>query len=214
MATPGSPRRWRRPRRASTWTWIVGVIVTAAGFGTVVASIFADQSTVADFARVPVGCVTTFEADASATLFVYVETRGRIDDIGECSNDDRTFDVEFDSEIVVNVSDASGQAVDQFPIFEVVSYDLPDYAGRAIGSLTVEEDRRYDVTVESESLGPVVAIGRRVVPNESGLAIAGAITVMVGGAVLVIALVIALVSRRRRSRGPWAPPTLDDRAVY
>jgi hypothetical protein len=212
MSTP--PRRWRLPRRASTWTWIAGVVITAAGFGTVVASIFTDQSTVAEFARVPVGCVTTIEADESATLYVYVETRGRIDDIGDCSNDGRSYDVDFDSEITVNVSDESGRAVDQFPIFEVVSYDLPDYSGRAIGSLTVEDGGRYDVSVESESLGPVVAIGRRVVPNESGLAITGAITVMVGGGVLLLALVMAVVSRRRRSRGPWAPPSLDDRAVF
>lgn len=209
-----SARRSRVPRRAATWAWIVGAIVTAAGFGTVVASIFSDQSTVADFARTPVGCVTTIEADASATLYVYVETRGRVDDIGDCTNDGRSYDVVQESEITVTILDATGEPVDQFPVLDEASYDLPDYAGRAIALVRVEGDERYDVVVESDGLGPVVAIGRRVVPVESGLAITGAIVVMVGGAVMVVALVLTVVGRRKRTRGPWAPPTLDDRAVW
>ena len=209
-----STRRSRLPRRAATWTWIVGAIVTAAGFGTVVASIFSDQSTVAEFARTPVGCVTTIEADESATLYVYVETRGRVDDIGDCTNDGRSYDVEQESEITVTILDAAGEPIDQFPVVDEASYDLPDYAGRAIALVRVEDDQRYDVVVESNGLGPVVAIGRRVVPVESGLAITGAIVVMVGGAVMVVALVLSVVGRRRRTRGPWAPPTLDDRAVW
>lgn len=209
-----SARRSRVPRRAATWAWIVGAIVTAAGFGTVVASIFSDQSTVADFARTPVGCVTTIEADASATLYVYVETRGRVDDIGDCTNDGRSYDVVQESEITVTILDATGEPIDQFPVLDEASYDLPDYAGRAIALVSVEGDERYDVVVESDGLGPVVAIGRRVVPVESGLAITGAIVVMVGGAVMVVALVLTVVGRRKRTRGPWAPPTLDDRAVW
>ena len=209
-----STRRSRVPRRAATWAWIVGAIVTAAGFGTVVASIFSDQSTVAEFARTPVGCVTTIEADESADLFVYVETRGRVDDIGDCTNDGRSYDVELESEITVTILDATGEPIDQFPVVDEVSYDLPDFAGRAIALVRLENGESYDVVVESDGLGPVIAIGRRVVPVESGLAIAGAIVVMVGGAVMVVALVLTVVGRRRRTRGPWAPPTLDDRAVW
>ena len=209
-----STRRSRVPRRAATWAWIVGAIVTAAGFGTVVASIFSDQSTVAEFARTPVGCVTTIEADESATLYIYVETRGRVDDIGNCTNDGRSYDVPLESEITVTILDEAGATIDQFPVGETVAYDLPDYAGRAMSLVTVENGERYDVVVESNGLGPVVAIGRRVVPVESGLAITGAVVVMVGGAVMVVALVLTVVGRRRRTRGPWAPPTLDDRAVW
>lgn len=209
-----STRRSRLPRRAATWTWIIGAVVIAGGFGTVIASIFSDQSTVAGFARAPVGCVTTFEADESATLYVYVETRGRVDDIGDCDNDDRSYDVELESEITVNIRDEAGDLIDQFPIVEQVSYELPDYSGRAIALVMVEDDERYDVVVESNGLGPVVAIGPRVVPVESGLAIAGAIVVMVGVVLLGVALVVGVVSRRRRARGPWAPPTLEDRAVW
>lgn len=207
-------RQARVPRRAATWAWIVGAIIMVVGFGTVVASIFSDQSTVAAFARTPVGCVTTIEADESATLYVYVETRGRVDDIGDCTNDGRSYDVEWESEITVTVFDAVGDEVDLLPIVESVAYDLPDYAGRAIGRVALERGERYDVAVESNGLGPVVAIGRRVVPVESGLAITGAIVVMVGGVVMVVALVLTVVGRRRRTRGPWAPPSLDDRAVW
>lgn len=203
-------RRWKR----ATWIAIIGSVITAAGFGTVLASIFSDQASVSDFARTPVGCVTTIEVDDTATLYVYVETRGRIDDIGDCSNDDRTYDIDGDAGVTVTVLDDAGRAVDLQPLAEMVSYDLPDFAGRAIARVSLDRTARYDVVVESDNLGPVVAIGERVVPIESGLAIAGAITVMVGGTVLIVALVIALVSRRRRSRGPWAPPTLDDRATF
>jgi hypothetical protein len=180
----------------------------------VIASIFADQSTVSGFARAPVGCVTTIEVDEPVMLYVYVETRGRVDDIGDCDNDDRSYEVEIESEIAVNFVDEAGDTIPQIPIDEEVSYDLPDYAGRAIGRVVVENGERYDVVVESNGLGPVVAIGQRIVPVESGLAIAGAIVVMVGVVLLGVALVISAVSRRRRARGPWEPPTPDDRAVW
>lgn len=205
----------RRSRwRVATWFWIVGAVVVAAGFGTVIASIFSDQSTVSDFARTPVGCVTTFEAAETTTLYVYVESRGRIDDVGDCSNDDRSYDRAEESAITVTIADVDGRVVDQSPIVESVDYDLPDFAGSAIARLPVERGQRYRVLLESDDLSPVVAIGPRVVPVESTLAIIGAVVVMAGGVILVIALVMSLVSRRRRRREPWAPPTLEDRAAY
>ncbi len=205
----------RRSRwRVATWSWIVGAVVVAAGFGTVIASIFRDQSTVSDFARTPVGCVTTFEAATTTNLYVYVESRGRIDDVGDCSNDDRSYERADESTVSVTITDEDGREIDQGPIVESVAYDLPDYAGTAIARLPVESGQRYRVLLESDDLGPVVAIGVRVVPVESTLAIIGAVIVMIGGAVLVIALVVGLVSRRRRRREPWAPPTLEDRAAY
>lgn len=203
-------RRWRR----TTWAVVMGAVVTGAGFGMVTASVLDDQSTVGDFARAPVGCETTFETERSGTLYVYVETRGRIDDIGDCNNDGRTYDVEFVANVVVRVTDESGGTVEIGSVDQATSYDLPDYSGRAIGRLTLDGGERYRVLVESDALGPVVAIGGRVVPNESPLAIAGAITVMVGGAVVVIALAVAVVTKKRRRRGPWAPPTLNDRASF
>lgn len=204
----------RRSPRLSTGLWIVGLVVVAAGFGAVAASVFRDQSTVASFARTPVGCETIVEVERSALFHVYLETRGRIDDIGDCTNDDRVYDVNVDGPVGLQVTDPSGRTIEVVPLSTEVSYELPDYAGVAIATVRLEAGERYRVQVVAEDPRAVVAIGRRVVPVESGWALAGAITVMAGGAVLVAAIVVTTVTRRRRRRGPWAPPTLDDRAVW
>lgn len=204
----------RAIRRVSTWLWIGGAVVTAAGLGAVFASVFADQSTVAGFARVPVGCVTTIAVNEATRLHVYVETRGRLDDVGECGNDDRSYEVEPRGDIGVMVIDGDGAVIDVEPIGERVAYDLPDYAGTSIGTVRLESGVPYRVQVESDDPSAVVAVGRRVVPVESGLAVAGAIVVMIGGTLVIAALVATWVTRRRRARGPWAPPDPADRAVF
>lgn len=204
----------RAIRRVSTWLWIAGAVVTAAGLGAVFASVFSDQSKVAGFARVPVGCVTTIGVNETTRLHVYVETRGRLDDIGECRNDDRSYDVEPRGDIGVSVIDGDGAAIDVEPIGDRVSYDLPDFAGTAIATVRLEGGAEYRVQVVSDDPAAVVAIGPRVVPVESGLAVTGAIVVMFGGTLFIAALVATWLMRRRRAHGPWAPPDPADRAVF
>lgn len=205
-------RRWRR----STWVLVVAAIVTVAGFATVIASIFRDQSIVSDFVRVPVGCEGIMTVDVDTTVYAYVETRGRIGDIGDCSNDDRSYDIDgrpTPSFTVRSADDTVDFAAPWvMPAGSGVSYDLPDYSGRAVSSFTMEAGRQYAISVESDDLADVVAFGRRVVPVESALAITGAVTVMIGVTVGIVGAVSTAIGRRRRRRGPWAPPTLADRA--
>ena len=205
-------RRWRR----STWVLVVAAIVTVAGFATVIASIFRDQSIVSDFVRVPVGCEGIMTVDVDTTVYAYVETRGRIGDIGDCSNDDRSYDIDGRPTPSFTVRSADDDvdfaAPWVMPAGSGVSYDLPDYSGRAVSSFTMEAGRQYAISVESDDLADVVAFGRRVVPVESALAITGAVTVMIGVTVGIVGVVSTTIGRRRRRRGPWAPPTLADRA--
>jgi hypothetical protein len=51
-----------------------------------------------------------------------------------------------------------------------------------------------------------------VVPVESPMAITGAVMVRLGVVMGIIGVVATSMSRRRRRRGPWAPPRLADRA--
>lgn len=206
-----------RRRRRSTWALIVAAVVTLAGFAVVIVSIFRDQSVVADFIRVPAGCEVVVTSEVETTVFVYSETRGRIGDIGDCSNDGRSYDIAGRPLAVVTVrsgdDDPSFADPSVWPVFDV-SYDLPDYAGRATASFTMKAGRRYAIGVESDDLADVVAVGRRVDPLESTLAIVGASSTMAGVGLGVVALVIRTVGRRRRRRGPWAPPRLADRAGF
>lgn len=208
----------RMARRRSTTLWIIGAVLTAAGFGVVLSSIFRDQARVADFVRVPAGCVTTFETAESGRYYVYLERRGRIDDIGDCSNDEREFDVAEPETPVLTWrdggNDADFEAPLVLPVTDPASYDLPDFSGRAVAVVDLEARVAYSVVLDTDDPATVVAIGERVVPVESGLAIGGAITVMGGGAVLVAALIVTVTSRRRRTNGPWAPPDPSDRAVF
>lgn len=205
-------RRWRR----STWVLVVAVIVTVAGFATVIASLFRDQSIVGDFVRVPVGCEGIMTVDVDTTVYAYIETRGRIADIGDCSNDDRSYDISGrpTPSFTVRSADDDPDFAAPFvvPAGSGVSYDLPDYSGRAVGSFTMEAGRRYAISVESQDLADVMAFGRRVAPVESPLAITGAVAVMVGVVAGIVGAVATSVGRRRRRRGPWAPPQLADRA--
>ena len=206
-------RRWRR----STWVLVVAAIFTLAGFATVIVSIFRDQSVVADFVRVPAGCEVVVTSDVDTTMYVYNETRGRIGDIGECSNDDRSYDIAGRPLAATTIrwsdGDSDSAAPVVRPVFDV-SYDLPDFAGRAVSSFTMRAGRRYSIGVESDDLADVVAVGRRVDPLESSLAIAGASSVMAGVGLGIVAMVARAVGRRRRRRGPWAPPRLADRAGF
>lgn len=205
-------RCWRR----STWVLIVATVVIVAGFATVITSIFRDQSIVGDFVRVPVGCEGVMTVDVDTTVYAYVETRGRIDDIGDCSNDDRSYDISGRPapSFTIRSADDDPDFAAPFvaPADSGVTYDLPDYSGRAVASFTMEAGRRYAVGVESQDVADVMAFGRRVVPVESPVAIAGAVAVMIGVTMLIIGIVATSVGRRRRRRGPWDPPQLADRA--
>ncbi len=205
-------RRWQR----STWVLVVAIAVIVAGFATVITSIFRDQSIVGDFVRVPVGCEGIMTVDVDTTVYAYVETRGRIDDIGDCSNDDRSYDISGRPAPSFTVRSADEDSDDSAPFVvpagSGVSYDVPDYSGRAVASFTMEAGRRYAIVVESDDLADVMAFGRRVVPVESPVAITGAVVVMIGVTMLIIGVVASSIGRRRRRRGPWAPPRLADRA--
>lgn len=205
-------RRWRR----ATWVLVVAAIVTVAGFATVIASIFRDQSIVGDFVRVPVGCEGIMTVDVDTEVYAYVETRGRIADIGDCSNDDRSYDISGrpTPSFTVRSADGDPDFVAPFvaPAGSGVSYDLPDYSGRAFGSFTMEAGRQYAISVESDDLADVMAFGRRVVPVESPLAITGAVVAMIGVVMGIVGVVTTSIGRRRRRKGPWAPPSLADRA--
>lgn len=205
-------RRWQR----STWVLVVATAVIVAGFSTVITSIFRDQSIVGDFVRVPVGCEGIMTVDVDTTVYAYVETRGRIDDIGDCSNDDRSYDISGRPapSFAVRSADEDSEFAAPFvaPAGSGVSYDVPDYSGRAVASFTMEAGRRYAIVVESDDLADVMAFGRRVVPVESPVAITGAVVVMIGVTMLIVGVVASSIGRRRRRRGPWAPPRLADRA--
>ncbi|MGA1162553.1 MAG: hypothetical protein ACO3V4_05685 [Ilumatobacteraceae bacterium] len=205
-------RRWRR----STWVLMVAALVTVVGFATVITSVFRDQSIVGDFVRVPVGCEGVMTVDTDTTVYAYVETRGRIGDIGDCSNDDRSYDISgrpTPTFVVRSADDAPDfEAPWVVPAGSGVTYDLPEYSGRAVGSFTMEAGRRYAISVASDDLADVLAFGRRVVPVESPMAITGAVMVMLGVVMGIIGVVATSMSRRRRRRGPRAPPRLADRA--
>lgn len=222
-----------RRRSSAFWLWWVGGVLAAGGVGVAVASVLGDSSRVADFARVPAGCTSTIEVADGGRFYFYSETMAEVPEIGSCSNDGRTVDLDETPEVTVEVIDDSGSSVELFPSGDA-AYSLPEHEGRSVARAELRAGETYTVTVTSDVDDAVVAIGSRLVPEEQPLLIGGAVIVLVAIVVLVVAFVLTMRGRRRRrtsmppfpggwepqstsgippsASSTWAPPSVDDRA--
>lgn len=217
-------------RSVAFWLWWIGGILAVAGIGVAVASVLRDSSRVADFARVPAGCASTIEISEKGRYYLYSENLAEVPEIGSCSNDGRSVDLERAPEVSIEVTDESGEFVDLLPSGDA-SYSLPDHEGRSVARVDLQAGETYVVEVSSDNDQAVVAIGPRLVPEEQPLLVAGAVIVLVSIVVLVVAFVFTMRGRRRRTMPPfpdewgqrttpdgsmadgntWLPPTADDR---
>ena len=227
-----------RRRSAAFWLWWAGGILAAGGVGVAVASVLRDSSRVDDFARVPAGCTSTITVAADGDYYFYSETMAEVPDVGSCSNDGRTVELDDTPDVDLEITDASGSFVDLFPAGDA-AYSLPEHEGRSVARAALRAGETYSVTVTSDVDEAVVAIGPRLVPEEQALLIVGAVIVLAAIVVLVVAFVLTMRGRRRRRTSlppfpggwppqnptevtttdgtttdgtTWAPPTVDDRA--
>lgn len=161
--------------------------------------------TVENFARAPVGCITTLEFAETGTFYVFEEVGADTVAIGNgCEPEvDPTarFSVEFTGALQPSVA-AGG---------DVVSYDVAGYDGRSIQQLEITRPGQYTLEVTGDDPTVAAAIGRDPHENVDDLHRAALILAVAG---TLLGLVLLTVSGRRSKRaatvstpsGPgWGP---------
>ena len=213
--------------RSVKWWWISAIAVFVVGMTLALIGVQRDQELIADLVRTPTGCVSTVDISATGRYYVYVETKGTINEIGPCNNDARNFEFDIPPEVTVTLTDAGGDAVDLRPD-DSVEYDAPDFMGESVATFVISEPGTFTVAVQSPQADAVVAIGRNASMMDGALLVSGASLVLIALAILILAI-IATGSRRRarrrvvahgrpevyvtyESRDMWAPPRPEDRA--
>ena len=97
--------------RSVKWWWISAIIVFVVGITVALIGVQRDQELIADLVRTPSGCVSTVDISATGLYYVYVETKGTINEIGPCNNDGRNFEFDIPPEVTVTLTDAAGDWV-------------------------------------------------------------------------------------------------------
>ncbi len=207
--TPGA----RRPALIG-----LGALVLVAGLVIGIVLVMAASSNydkgVENLARAPIGCVTSLEFAEAGTYVVYVETRGRIDDLrGDCPNTDTDFDSSGGDlpDVDIVIVDEDGDEVD-LDRDDSKSYDAAGFIGQSVATIDIEDAGDYELTATSDEDEVAVAVGRTPKDDAASLRTTGIIVLVAG--LLVGGVLLALGLRRRSpvgpgpsAPGPAAPPT-------
>jgi hypothetical protein len=97
----------------------------------------------------------------------------------------------------IAVRSAGGAQVPVGPHGGEVTYDVNGHSGTSVAGFSVDEAGRYEVVVDSDTGGGVVAVGKGV-GGQIVKAIVGGLGIFFGGLLLTGALII-VTARRRRS---------------
>jgi hypothetical protein len=213
--------------RSVKWWWISAIVVFIVGMMLALIGVQRDQELIADLVRTPTGCVSTVDISATGRYYVYVETKGTINEIGPCNNDARNFEFDIPPEVTVTLTDAGGDAVDLRPD-DSVEYDAPDFMGESVATFVISEPGTFTLVMQSPQADAVVAIGRNASMMDGALLVSGASLVLIALALLILAIIATRSRRRARqrvvanarpevyvtyeSRDMWAPPRPEDRA--
>ena len=225
--------------RSVKWWWISALVVFVVGMTAALIGVQRDQELIADLVRTPSGCVSTIEISATGRYYVYVETKGTIDEIGPCNNDARDFVFDTPPEVAVTLQSAGGEAVELRPD-DSVEYNAPDFIGKSVATFVISEPGTFTLVMQSSDLNAVIAVGRNAAMTDGILLISGASLILVALALLILAIIATRARRRARHRAEvgagsevyvtyqtattppsaqvhdahdmWAPPRPEDRA--
>lgn len=185
----------------------VGIAGVVVGGGLAVAAVLIEGQTVEGFARAPVGCTTTLEFDTADTFTLFVETEGRVADLGgDCATSgtdySRTDATPPQVELtLVDRDDASvplGAAND-------FAYDTADFVGTSFATVDIAAAGTYRLTVTSDDTDFAIAVGRdpgadSAIYLAAGLTIGG-LGVLIGAVLMVLGAVA-----KPPTQVPPAPP--------
>ena len=197
-AIPQSPKKGKRSLVIG-----LGLIVIGGGLGVALIGLSGStkEETVKKFARAPAGCTTTLEFDKSAEFTFFIETRGRVGDVGgDCAGNQSSYDRNAMPTVALTLTDPDGRDV-SLSDARSATYSAGDFVGEAYQTANIESTGTYRLTVASESSDFAIAVGGD--PEaESNMIKTGGIVAAAAG--VVLGLLVLLLGRRTSSGG--VPP--------
>ena len=195
---------------------LLGIVAAAVLW---MAALRRDDDAVRGLARAPAGCTTTLEFDQAGRFYVFVETQGRIGDLGgSCANDNREYDLAESPVVELVLSGPEGEVT----LADVSGprYDSAGFVGVAERAFAVSAPGTYSLDVRANDEAAVVAVGRDV--TEAGGALR-MVSIGAGGVGAALGLLLVLLGLSRRPArgssmpapggsvmpapgGSWAPP--------
>ena len=139
---------------------IVAVVGVVAGLALILLSGSSKEETVKKFARAPAGCTTSLEFDHAGSYTLYLETKGKVPNLGgDCAANGTTYQhAGAAPSVSVTLVDGAGTAVATSSAAGP-SYDAGGYAGSALLTASVPAAGTYQITVTSEASDVAIAIG-------------------------------------------------------
>ena len=209
VATPSKGKR----RKGLIVLGLVLLLGGVLGGGAMVAKSMSNyEESVKSLARAPVGCTTTLVFDKPATFTVYIETKGKLGQLGgdcETSSGEYTHAGDKLPKVSLTLVDSKGNEV-TMDRGVTATYDVSGFKGTGVRSMAIEEGGTYRLNVESDDTDFAVAIGKDPKKDSDLLKAVGG-GVALGG--LVLGLLFLLLGLRRRRpdaamaeiRNPAAP---------
>jgi hypothetical protein len=198
---------------------ILGLILLIGGFFGGGAIVYKGMSNYEDavkaLARAPVGCETTLVFDKPATFTIYIETKGKLGDLGgDCEANGSSYEHSGDKLPKVSLTLTMTSSGDELDLQRgtTASYDAAGYVATGYRTVKIEEAGNYRLNVESDDSDFAVSIGKDPKQDSDQLKTIGG-AVALGG--VVLGLIFFLLGLRRRrpqfasteARSPAGPPT-------
>ncbi len=181
---------------------VLGLILMIGGFfggGAIVLKSTSNyEAAVKALARAPVGCTTTLVFDKPATFTIYLETKGKLGDLGgDCEANGSSYEHTGSKLPKVSLTLVASSSGDELELVRgtTASYDAAGYVGTGYRTVKIEEAGNYRLNVESDDSDFAVSIGKNPKADSEPLKTIGG-AVALGG--VVLGLIFLLLGLRRR----------------
>jgi hypothetical protein len=207
MSFQAQPTPAKGSRRTGLLVFGLLVLIggVGAGIGLFLASGTQYEDAVKGLQRAPVGCDTEFDFTGTGTFYFYAESKGSVGDLrGDCENTGTDYSRNDVPRVDLTLVDDNGDEVDLDRNTDA-SYDKSGFVGTSVRSLTIDTPGQYVLSVVSDDSDFAVAVGRN--PKDD-FESAQKIAFIVGGAGLVLGLLLTILGLRRKpaAGGPNAFP--------
>ena len=211
-APPAPPAPKRKRHKGLIIFGLIVLIAGILGGGAMVAKSMSNyESAVKALARAPVGCTTTLVFDKPATFTIYLETKGKLGNLGgDCQANGASYGHTGDKLPKVSLTFVVGSSGKQIDLRRgaTASYNVSGYVGVGYRTVEITEAGNYRLDVESDQSDFAVSIGKNPKEDSDLLKTIGG-SVALGGFVLGLTFLLLGLRHRRpepATAGAHIPP--------
>ena len=201
-APPLTPPAKGKRRKGMIVAGLIVLLVGLVGGGAIVGKAMSNyEEAVKSLARAPVGCTTTLVFDKPATFIFYIETKGKLGELGgDCEASGGEYEHAGDKlpKVSLTLEDPNGDAVD-LQRGVTASYDVGGFVGTATRTAQIEQAGTYHLNVESDDTDFAISIGKDPKKDSEKLTAIGGAVALVG---FFVGLLLFLLGLRRRRPDP------------